>query len=114
MQRLLFTALACLLSVSLSAQRLTESNLHSHITYCFEEYISLELTKNVVNLENGEKFFVEVRIEDVSWFHLNIFLIDGELQMIGSIIEGMIDADVFSNDLDSGNTIKTTTETCLF
>jgi hypothetical protein len=97
MQRLLFTALACLLSVSLSAQRLTESNLHSHITYCFEEYISLELTKNVVNLENGEKFFVEVRIEDVSWFHLNIFLIDGELQMIGSIIEGMIDADVFSN-----------------
>jgi hypothetical protein len=96
--RLLFTALTCLISVSLSAQRLTESNLHSHIRYCFEEYTSLELTKDVINLENGETYYyLRLEIEDVSWFHLNIFLFDGELQMIGSIVDGIIDADKFSN-----------------
>lgn len=83
-------------STKVSAQRLRDSNFHSQITYCFEDYTQLNLTKDVYELENGDKMpYATVTIVEVDWFHLNLFRIDGELQMIGSIVDGIIDPDLF-------------------
>lgn len=99
MQKLLSTFLIyLLLAFATHAQKLTYSNLYDQIEYCFSDYDALALTNDVYTLEEGEKVpYVAIAIEDVDWFHLAIFHLDGNLYMVGSVSGTIIPPDPFIN-----------------
>ena len=93
---------ALLLTLTISteahAQKPTNSNLYSQVKYYFHDYPSLTLVNEEVELDNGEDLkVVTVYIDDIDWFHLNVFVFDNQLIFLGGVDGEYIPPSQFAN-----------------
>lgn len=93
---------ALLLTLTISteahAQRPTNSNLYSQVKYYFHDYPSLTLVNEEVEMDNREDLkVVTVYIDDIDWFHLNVFVFDNQLIFLGGVDGDYIPPSQFAN-----------------